>query len=319
MLRLRIFASMFPLAMTVMDAGVAQDYPSKPLRIVTSSAGSSSDITARVVAQGLSGQLGQPVIVDNRGSGLYQAEVTSRAVPDGYTLMIAGGTFLTWPLMQKNPPYDPVRDFEPITLVETAISVVTVHPSVPVKSIKELIAYAKAKPGALNYGASGIGGSSHMATELFKSMAGVDMVYVPYKGSGAATNALLAGEVQVGIFDPVQVLAHAKAGKLRVLASTGAQPSELAPGLPTVAASGLPGYEAYGITGLFAPAKTPAAFIDILNQAAVRFLRTPEAKNTFLKMGVEVVGNSPQQFAAAMKAEMDRKSKLIKEIGLGDK
>ena len=317
MLLPNIVAATFSLTMLVLGAGVAsgQDYPNKPVRIVTSSAGGSSDFTARLVAQGISGPLGQQVIVDNRASGVIQAEIVSRAPPNGYTLLIAGGTFLTFPLLQK-APYDPVRDFAPITLVEMAASVVTVHPAVPVKSVKELIALAKARPGELNYGASGKGGSSHMATELFKSMAGVNMVYVSYKGTGAAVTGLLSGEVQVAIFDPGMVLPHAKSGRLRALAVTSAQPSALAPGLPTVAASGVPGYEAAGITGLFAPAKTPAAIVARLNQEVVRFLRTPEAKEAFFKGGVEVVGNSPEQFAAAIKAGMDRTTKLIRDAGI---
>ena len=317
MLRKRIVVAMLPLFMTVMDASMVlgQGFPNKPVRIVTSSAGGTSDFTARLVAQGIAGPLGQQVIVDNRGSGLMQAEIVMRAPPDGYNLLIAGSTFMTFPLLQ-NAPYDAVRDFAAITLVEMAPSIVTVHPSVAAKSVKDLIALAKGKPGALNYGASGRGGSSHMATELFKSMAGVNIVYVPYKGSGLATTGLLAGEVQMGIFDPSQVMPHGQSGKLRLLAVTSAQPSALAPGLPTVAASGVPGYEAVGMTGLFAPAKTPAALITRLNQEVVRYLRTPEAKEAFLKSGVEVVGNTPEQFAAAVKAEIDRKAKLIKDIGL---
>jgi tripartite-type tricarboxylate transporter receptor subunit TctC len=317
MLRQCMTALIFPLAITVINASVVygQDYPVRPIRVVTGSVGGSSDFTARLLAQGISGPLGQQVIIDNRANGLMRAEMISKAPPDGYNLLLAGGTFLTVPLLEK-VTYDPVRDFAPITLVEMSPSIVAVHPSVPAKSIKELIAFAKAKPGGVNYGGSGLGGTAHLATELFNSMAGIKMVYVPYKGTGQAVSGLISGEVQVIIVSATVAEPHNKTGKLRSLAVTSLQPSALAPGLPTVSGSGVSGYESVGITGLFAPAKTPAVVIKKLNQELVRFLRTPAATEAFLKSGVEIVGNSPEQFAASIKTEMDRMSKLIKDIGL---
>jgi tripartite-type tricarboxylate transporter receptor subunit TctC len=296
-------------------AGVVsgQDYPNKPIRIVTGLAGGGGDSVARIIAQGISGPLGQSVIVDNRTT-IQASEAASKAPPDGYTLLVIGSSVWIFPLLQK-APYE-VSDFSPISLISREINVVSVHPSVPVKSIKELIALAKARPGALNYGAGVIGGPQHLAAELFKSMAGVDIVRISYKGNAQSITGLISGEVQLMITDVGLLAPHVKMGRLRALAVTSLEPSALAPGLPTVAASGLPGYEAVGMTVMMAPANTPSAIINRLNQEIVRFLNRSDVKERFLNDGEEVVANSPEQFAAIIKSDMARISKVIKDAGI---
>jgi tripartite-type tricarboxylate transporter receptor subunit TctC len=213
-------------------------------------------------------------------------------------------------------PYDALADFTPVTLTDRSPSVLNVHPSLPVKSVKELIALAKARPGELNYGSSGIGGASHLAGELFKYMAGVNIVWVGYKSGGHATTAVLSGEVQMQISDPNGIAPHVKAGRLRALAVTTLQPSPLVPGLPTVSESGVPGYEAAGLTGVFAPAKTPAAIINRLNQECARLLNQPEVKERLFNLGLEAVGNTSEQFIAIIKSDITRMGKVIKEAGI---
>jgi len=293
----------------------AQDYPNRPVRIITSGAGGSSDIIARLVAQGISGLLGQQVIVENRPTGVIPGQTVAAAAPDGYTLLVSGGTLWTSTLLRKTS-YDAIRDFAPITLIENSVSVIAVHPSLPVKSVKDLIALARARPGELNYTSSGAGSTSHLTMELFKSMANVDIVHVPYKSNSAAMMDLLGGQVQLSFISASSVVPQVKAGKLRALAVSSAAPSALMPGLPTVAASGVPGYEAVSMTALLAPAKTPAPVIRRANEEAVRYLRTPEAKETLLKNGAEAVGSTPEQLATAIKSDMERLGKLIKDLNL---
>ncbi|MGZ8211492.1 MAG: Bug family tripartite tricarboxylate transporter substrate binding protein, partial [Burkholderiales bacterium] len=221
----RIGAAFFGVGLSVM-AGLAgaQTYPNRPVRIVTSPAGGGNDFAARLIAQGLSGPLGQQVIVDNRAGGVVPGDVAARSKPDGYTLLVAGGTFTVGPLLEKTP-YDPVRDFEPLTLIGVAPNVLVVHPSLPVKSLKELIALARSRPGDLNYSAATPGSQSHLAAELLKSMAKVNIVRVSYKGTGQAVQSVLSGEVQLLFANTPSVGPHVKAGKLRALAVTGLTPS----------------------------------------------------------------------------------------------
>ena len=313
---MRLFiAGMFWIGMTVLGAGpvFAQDYPNRPIRLVTSAAGGGNDFISRLIAQGIAGPLGQNVIVENRPSNVT-GELVAKAVPDGYTMLLAGGTFLIGPLLEKTA-YDPVTDFSAITLVSTEPSVLVVHTSVAANSVKELIALAKAKPGALNYASSGSGGTFHLAAELFKSMAGVNIVRVNYKGASAATNDLLGGQVQLAFISASSIAPHIKSGKVRALGVTGLQPSAQAPDLPTIAAS-LPGYETIGITGIYAPAKTPAAIINRLNREIVRFINQPDAKEKLLNAGQEIVGSSPNVLATTMKSEMAKWNKLIKDAGI---
>jgi len=291
-------------------------YPSKPIRIVTGAAGSGVDFASRLIATGIAPSLGQPVFVDNRTSGIILGETVARAPADGYTLLLTGSTFWVGSLLEK-PPYDVIRDFAPITWVTSAANVLVVHPSLPVKSAKDLIALAKARPDELNYALSGMGGPPHLATELFKSMAGgLSIMQINYKCLGNAVNALIAGEIQMMISTAPAVIPSIKSGKLRALGVTSAQPSVIVPGLPPIADSGLPGFEHITIMAMFAPAKTPAAIINQLNREIVRFLRTPDAKERFLNSGVETVGSSPEEFATKVKSEMTKWGKIIKDANI---
>ena len=304
----------FSLMVTAVGVVSGQDYPSKPIRIVTSVAGGGSDFMARQIAQGLTASLGQPVTVDNRASATV-GEVGSKNPPDGYTLTVQGASLWLTPMLQPMT-YDIERDFAPITLVARDAFILTVHPSLPVKSVKELIALAKNKPGELNYGASTAGGPPQLGIELLKSMTGVNIVAVPYKGTAPAFSAVVGGEVHLTVADIALVMPQAKAGRVRALAVTAAEPTILAPGLPTVAAAGLPGYEVIGATGLWAPAKTPPAIVNRVNQEVVRFLNRPEVKERFLGAQQEIVANSPEQFAAMIKSEVAKWGKVFTTLGI---
>jgi len=293
----------------------AQELSARPVRIVTSAVGGTTDLVARLIAQGLTASLGQQVIVDNRPTGIIPGEIVVAAPADGYTLLFHGSSLWMMPLLQK-VPFDPVKDLAPITLASSTPSLVVVHPAVPAKTIKELIALAKAKPGGLNYGSGTSGSSSHLAAELFKYMARVNIVRVPYKGQGPAVLAVLGGEVQMSFATSSSVSAHIKSGKLRALAIGTVKPSALAPGLPTVAESGLPGYESASNAGMFAPAKTSGRLIALLNREIVQALNRPEVRDLLFKDGTEVVGNSPREFAASIQAEMASLGKVIKAAGI---
>ena len=305
------------VVLTVPGVGVVsgQDYPNRPVRMLTSSVGSGTDFATRLLAPGLSSILGQQVVIDNRPGGIIQGEIVSNALPDGYTLLSVGSTFVLGPLLSKTP-YDPVKDFLPISILGRAPNVVVVHSSVAVSSIKELIAMAKAKPGVLNYASGPVGASNHLAAELFKAMAGVNIVRVAYKGGGPALNGVIAGQVQLIFASAGSVVPHLKSGRLRALAVTSAQPSKSVPGLPTVAAAGLPGYESVSIGLLLAPARTPSAIIRRLNQGVVHVLNQPDVEEKFLNTGVEAASSSPQELAVAMKSDIARMSKLIKDAGI---
>ena len=314
---LRLIPSLCSAGAMVLCAGIVcgQSYPVKPIRLVDGAAGGGTDFTARLVAQGISGPLGQPIIVDNRPPGIGQGEIVVKAPPDGYTLYITGPVFWTTPLLRKTP-YDVLVDFAPISQIERSVNIVAVNAGLPVKSIRELVALAKAKPGSLYYASAGVGGNAHLSGELFKSMAGVNIVHIPYKGNGPATTALIANEVQVAILDVGLVAPHIKSGKLRALAVSSAQPSPLAPGLPTVATSGLPGYEATGTTGMFAPAKTPADVLNRLSQEIAKFVNRSDVKEKFFDTGVETVGSSPQEFATLIRTQMTTWGKVIADAGI---
>lgn len=301
----------------LLGAGTAsgQSYPSKPVRIVTSGLGGGADFAARLIAQGISGPLGQQVVVDNRASGVIPGETVAKAPPDGYTLLLYGSATWLTPLMRDHASYDAVRDLAPVTLVGGAPNVLVTHPALPVKSVKELIALAKARPGDLNYSSGGTGSSSHLAAELFKHIAGVDIVRVSYKSGAQETNDLIAGQVQMTFSTPASVMQHVKSGRLKPLAVTSLQPSTLVSGLPTIAST-LPGYESISIHGMFAPAKTPETIIRRLHQEIVRFLNTAEAKEKFFNVGVEVVGSTPEELAAKVKTDMARMGKVIRDAGI---
>ena len=296
------------------SAACAQDYPNKPIRIVTSEAGGGNDVQARMVAQGLSIALGEQVVVENRPSGVIPGEIVSKATPNGYTLLLYNNTLWYGSLLQTTP-YDVFKDLAPVTAVARGANVVVVNPATSVKSIAELIAIAKAKPGELNYGSSGTGATNHLAAELFKSMAGVNVVRINYKGAGPALTALLAGEIQLMFPTAGAATPHLKSGRVRALAVTSLEPTALFPGVPTVAAS-LPGYESVTIYGIFVPARTPRAIIGRLNDEIVRFLARPDVKEKFMNAGMETAGGPPEQLSAAVKAELVRMGKVIKDAGI---
>jgi len=292
----------------------AQNYPARPIRILTSQPGSGSDFVARLMAPGLTAALGQPVVVDNRG--LLAVEIGAKAPPDGYTLIFYSTPLWLSPFMRDKVSWDPVRDFAPVTLAVSTPNMLTVHPSVAARSVAELIAYAKANPGKLNYGSGSIGSSSHLSAELFKAMAGVDIVRIPYKGVGPALIGLIAGQVHLVFPSASSALPYVKAGSMRALAVTTARPSPLAPGLPTLAASGVPGYEASTPLGVFAPGRTPEAIIQRLNREMAQILNRTDIKERLFNSGVEVVASSPQELAAAIKSEMTRLGKVIRDAGI---
>jgi tripartite-type tricarboxylate transporter receptor subunit TctC len=300
------------LACTCASAQTAQHYPAKPIRMLSAQFGGGSDIAARLIAGALSPRLGQQVVVDSRVGGTIIAETAMKAAPDGYTIVCYSGTLWVLPLMQAKPAYDPFRDFAPVTLVGSAPMVVAVHPSVPAKSIGELIALAKAKPGELNSATGPLGATPHLASELLKYMAGIDIVHVAYRGVGAAVNDLVSGRVQMMMPNAGAVLQHVKMGKLRVLAVGSAKPSVFFPGVPTVAESGLSGYEAVASYAVFAPARTPAALLTRLNQEIVSVLHTADLKEKFFNTTTDVIGSTPAQLTAHMKAEVARLGKVIK-------
>jgi len=297
-------------------AAVAQKYPTKPIRMIASGLGGAGDYTARVVATGLTGSLGQQVIVDNRPGGLIPGEIVAKAQPDGHTLMLVGIVIWLSPFMREKMPFDPVRDFAPVTLAVTVPNVLVVNPRLNIETVRDLITLAKQKPGALNYATSGMGNSNHIAGELFKAMAGVNLVQVNYKGAANAMNDLLAGRVEVMFATATAATPHISSGRLKALAVTTAKPSALTPGLPTVAESGVPGYESGSTLGVFAPAATPRAIINALNTEIVQLLQSGTARAQFQKSGIEVIASTPEEFAAVIKADMAIKGKVIRAAGI---
>jgi tripartite-type tricarboxylate transporter receptor subunit TctC len=299
------------LVLGLMGANIAcaQNFPQKPIRLVTTGIGGSSDLASRIIAQEISAPLGQAVIVENRAANILPESV-AKAPPDGYTLMVTAGVLWTAPLLERTA-YDPLKDFLPISLLVTQPNLLVVHPSMPVTSVRQLVALAKARPGELNYAATGIGGGSHLTAELFKVMAGVNIVGVFYRSVSDQVTALLSGEVQLNFSNVSSAIPLVKSGKLRALAVTSAEPTQLAPGIPTIAASGVPGFEAVAMTVMFAPAKTADAVIRRINQEVTRALTKPDVKDKFFSGGSEVVASAPERLAAVMKSDMARISKVI--------
>ena len=296
------------------SSAIAQPYPYKPVRILSAEVGGGADLAARVIAQRMALPLGKQVVVENRPGRLI-GDLLVKSTPDGYTLLLVSSTILFAPVLEQTG-YDPVKDFAPISLVATNPNIVVVHASVAATSIRELIALAKAKPGVLNYGSGGTGSSIHLAVDLFKQMAGVDITRIAYKGAGPAMNDLLGGQLQLMFATAGSVMRHVNGGRLRALAVTSAQPSALAPGLPTVAAAGLPGYEMVAIYALAAPLKTPAAIVNQLNQVVVQSLHDAELKERFLVSGMEAQSSATGALAARIKGEVATVAKLVKSAGI---
>lgn len=300
----------------VAGAASAQSYPNKPIRMLAPEPGGGNEVAGRLIARGLSEALGQNVVVENRGaaSGAIAGEIVARASPDGYTVLYYGSSIWLLPYLREKVPFDVQRDFMPISLATSNPFFLFVHASVPVRSAAELIAYAKARPGELRFGAAGAGAATRLSAELFNRMAGVDIMRVSYKGAGLAANALASGEVQV-MFGSVGLgMAYAKAGRLKVLGAATAKPSALAPDVPTIASTGLPGFEAASLSGMFAPARTPAAIVQRLNAEILRVLTRPDLKERFFASGIEPVGSSPEEFGAIVRAEQAKWGKLIREL-----
>ena len=291
-----------------------QTYPSKPVRIVTVGYGSSTDIAMRLIAQAIPGSFGQRLVVENRG--IAAIEVVAQARPDGYTLLHYTNPLWLMPVFRADVSWDVTKDFVPVTQTLTSPNVLVVHPSLPVTSVRDLIQFAKARPGQLNYGSSSSGSGNHVAAELFKALAGLDIVRINYKSGGQAVSNLVVGEVQLVFAAAGSSMPFVKSGKLRGLAITSAKPSALVPGLPTLAASGLPAYESSSVAGLFAPAGTPEAIVNELNREFVRVLHRADIKERLVNASIEAVGSSPAELAATVKSEIARMSKVVKDAGL---
>lgn len=301
------------------NAQTRDDFPQRPVRLVNPYApGGSVDLVGRALAAGLTELWRQQVIVDNRpGAGTtIGTEVVVRAEPDGYTMLVNSSAIAIMPSIYKNLRFDPVRDLQPIVEIAASEQLLAVYPGLPVKNVKELIALAKEKPGEITAAASGIGSSTHLNMELFKAMAGVDILIVPYKGGGPAITDLIGGQVKVFFNSANAFLPLMKSGRVRVLATTGAQRAAYAPDIPTVAEAGVPGYKASNWYGLYGPRAIPAALAQKWNQAVVQYLHTPQAETHFRKSYLRIVGSSVEEFTAYHKAETARWSKVIKDAGI---
>jgi tripartite-type tricarboxylate transporter receptor subunit TctC len=294
-------------------------YPLRPVRIIVpQSAGGSTDLVARAVAQRLGEALKENVVVENRpGAGsLHGTEAVAKSAPDGHTLLVVAASFTINPSLRKSLPFDPVRDFAPVSQLVTLPHILVVHPSLPVKSVKELVALAKAKPGQLNFGSSGIATSTHLAAELFMHHADIKMVNVPYKGGAPGMTALLSGEVHLYFATISTALPHIKAGKLRPLGVTSAKRSTAAPEFPTIAEAGVRGYQHQSWVGMLAPAKTPRPVVTRLNAEVVRIVQTPDMKTLLLREGLEAAGDTPEEFEKDIKDEIAKWQKLTKAAGI---
>ena len=292
-----------------------EQYPLRPVRVVVAFApGGGTDIVARSLAARLSARFGQQFVVDNRpgAGGIAGIELVARSQPDGHTLLVVSSSFAANAVLRKTS-YDPIGGFQPISLLSRQALLVLVHPTLPVSNMKELIAFAKAKPGALSYGSSGNGGIQHLATEMFKSMANVDIVHVPYKGTAPALNDLMAGQIQMSMLSIVATLSQVRAGKLKGLAVSSSSRSDAAPEIPTIAESGVPGYSFYGWYCMLAPAKTPRHVVSALNTAVVSAMQAPEMRDRLAADGSTVVGSSADELGAHIKSEIAKLAKLAKD------
>lgn len=297
----------------------SQAYPTRPIRFVVPYVpGGGVDFVARTLAEKLSQTLGHTVIVDNRpgGSTNIGTELVSRAAPDGYTFLVASVPASVNMTLFKNLRFNIIKDFIHISLLSSAPNILVVHPSLPVKSVHELIAYAKARPGQLTFGSAGIGTSNHLSGELFKMMAGIDMLHVPYKGGGAAVTELLGGHISMYFATPPSVMSHVRSGKLRALGVTSEKRSASVPDIPTISESGLTGFDQLAWHGLFAPAGTPAPIIAKLSVEVVKVLRMPDVKKRFVSQAVDVIASSPEEFAAFIRQDVAKYERLIKTANI---
>ncbi len=319
-MKLGLYGGLLALAGACWGIAPAQaQYPNKPVRLVLPfPPGGGTDTLGRVVGAKLSETLGQQVVIENRpGAGAnIGAEVVAKSPPDGYTLLMGNIAHAINVTLYSKLGYDLLKDLAPVSLLASTPNIVVVHPSVPAKSVKELIAVARARPGNLDFASSGSGSSAHLAGELFSNMAGIKMTHVPYKGGGPAVIALLGGQVSVGFATTPSVISHVKTGKLRGLAVTGAQRSASAPELPTVSESGLPGFEVVGWYGLLAPSGTSREIIARLHSESVKLLKLPDVKERLAATGFEPIGTTPEQFGTYIRSEVEKWAKVVKAAGI---
>ena len=315
-----VYGWLFVLSGALAGIAPAQaQYPNKPVRLILPfPPGGGTDTLGRVVGAKLAESLGQQVVIENRpGAGAnIGAEVVAKSPPDGYTLLMGNIAHAINVTLYSKLGYDLLKDLAPVSLLASTPNIVVVHPSVPAKSVKELMAVAKARPGQLDFASSGSGSSAHLAGELFSNMAGIKMTHVPYKGGGPAVIALLGGQVSVGFATTPSVIQHVKSGKLRGLAVTGAQRSPSAPELPTVSESGLPGFEVVGWYGLLAPSGTSREIVSRLHAESVKLLKLPDVKERLDASGFEPIGTTPDQFGAYMRSEVEKWAKVVKVAGI---
>lgn len=301
------------------SAAAAEAYPQRPIRlIVPFPPGGAGDILGRMLSPKLGEALGQQIVVDNRGGGaqVIATQLTAKAPADGHTVLLASTTHGVNPGLQKKLPYDSLKDFTPITQIAQSPILFVAHPSLGVSNIQELVALAKSRPGSINYASPGAGTGGHMAVELLKRMAGIDMIHVPYKGAGPALTDVIAGHVPVMAVSPLPVLPHVKSGRLRGLATTGRVRARVAPELPTIAESGVPGYQANLWYALLGPAGIPQPVVNRLHAETSKVLKRSDISDQLLAMGAEPVGNTPQELAKFLRGEIDRWTKLIQEANL---
>ena len=306
------------VALLALAAGhaLAQNYPSKPVRIVVPfPPGGTVDVLTRIIAPKISEQLNQPVIVDNRGGagGAIGTNAVAKSDPDGYTVLLTPNGLAVAPAVFKKLPYDPANDFAPVTQLISTVFILASNPALPVASVKELVALAKAKPGSLNYGSNGVTDPLQLTMELFKLSAGVDIVPIVYKGVAPLNTALLAGEVPLAIMPLSITVPSVKSGRLRALGVTSTQRTAVLPEVPTIAEAGIAGFESVGWQGLFVPAKTPRAVIERLNQEAVRALNAPDVRERIIASGQEPVGGTPEQFEARFRADLAKFARIVQE------
>ncbi|MGH8619524.1 MAG: Bug family tripartite tricarboxylate transporter substrate binding protein [Burkholderiales bacterium] len=297
----------------------AQPYPAKPVRMIVGFApGGGTDVTARAIVQPLSEGLGQRVVIDNRpgANGVLGTDLAAKAAPDGYTILMVNSGHTVNPGMYQKLPYDTLRDFAPISLVASLSNVLTVHPSLPVKTVPEFVRLAKAKPGVINYGSGGHGASSHLGMELFKKASGTNIVHIPYKSGGLSVTALLAGEVAVSFNTIPSAANYIKAGRLRALGISSPQRTISMPAVPTIAEQGYPGFSASGYAGLVAPAGTPPEAVERIHVEVVKLLKLPKVVEQSVMLGMDPVGSSPAEFAQFIKIDMDKWTKLARELNL---
>ena len=302
------------------SGAAAQQYPVKPVRIVVGfTPGGGNDVISRLVANNLTTAFGRQFVVENRpgAGGMIAAELVAKSPPDGYTLFLAGvATHGINPNLQKNIPYDPVRDFDPVCLMASAPALLAVHPSLPSRTVRQFIAFAKARPGQLNYASSGHGSSSQLAAELFNSMAGTKIQHVPYKGIGAASTDLLSGQVQVMFNAAAALLVHTRSGRMRALGIGSLQRIPAIPDIPTLSESGVPGYQSGSWYGFVAPAGTPRAIIDRLSRETAAAVKSPDISSKLSAEANLVIGSSPEEFSAHIKGELARIGKVIRDAGI---